>query len=248
MPRHRITNADDVRTGNAISADRSTLGVPVGNVVIDQIVNPAAAASTTLINAATGAELPATAGTKTYLFPIAVAASPQDGAVITGILDVERAVRVVSSHASSVVAMTVTIYGTDRYGAPLRETIAVAATGTGATVEGVKAFKKITRIDLTAAADASANTINVGYGLALGLAFAPAVGGYIRTVTAENTAESATYAPPPRTAQTATSVNTRGTIVATTNVPNGARTYTVTYVAKNGPNDSDAFGLAQFNG
>lgn len=246
MPRHRITNADDVRTGNAVSADRTVLGVPVSNVVYDTIVNPIAAANTSFINAATGAELP-NAATKTYTFPIATATSPQDGANITGVQDVERAVRVVSSHASSVVAMTVTVYGTDRYGAPLRENIAVAAGGTGATVEGVKAFKKITRVDLVAAGDATANTISVGVGLALGLAFAPRIGGYVRTIRDENTADSATYAAPPRTAQTATSVNPRGTITPQT-AADGTKTYTAIYVSKNGPDATDAFGLAQYNG
>lgn len=75
------------------------------------------------------------------------------------------------THATAVVAMSGTITGTDRYGNVITEAWAVTATGTSKTFTGKKAFKTITQITETIAADASANTIIAGNGKVLGLPF-----------------------------------------------------------------------------
>lgn len=122
-----------------------------------------------LIVAATSTELPDTE-TVTYTFP-AVSASPQDGANITGIMDVPRNVTALVTHGSSIVAMTITVTGTDVYGEAMTELITVVATGTSTAYNGTKAFKTVTSIAVTAAADAEANTLNMGFGDVLGIPY-----------------------------------------------------------------------------
>lgn len=133
-----------------------------------------------LIDAATGAEIPDAAETVSYSFP-ASNVSPQDGVNQSGVLDVPRNITFTVTHASSIVAMTFLVVGTDEYGIAMSEAFAVTATGTTKTAAGKKAFKTITRIDLTAAADASANTVEVGFGDVLGLPIAlPGTGLVVR--------------------------------------------------------------------
>lgn len=82
-----------------------------------------------------------------------------------------RNVVITVTHASSIVAMSGTITGTDEYGATITEAWAVTATGTSKTNTGLKAFKTVTSITEVVAADASGNTIIAGDGNTLGLAF-----------------------------------------------------------------------------
>lgn len=82
-----------------------------------------------------------------------------------------RNVVITVTHASSVVAMSGTITGTDQYGKTITEAWSVTATGTSKTFTGKKAFKTVTSITETVAADASANSIVSGNGDVLGLPF-----------------------------------------------------------------------------
>jgi hypothetical protein len=80
-----------------------------------------------------------------------------------------RNVVITVTHASAVVAMSGTIYGTDVAGKPLEEAWAVTAGTVSKTFTGKKAFFTVSRITETIAATAAANTIVAGTGAVLGL-------------------------------------------------------------------------------
>jgi hypothetical protein len=249
MSEMNITKAEDVYVGAANPKNRSAprSGALIAKLVHEYIIAAVADADAFLV-AATGTEIPDAAETVSYTYP-AANVSPTDAALRTGIFDVPRNVVIVVTHASSVVAMTFTVYGTDVYGQAMRETFAVTATGTSKTATGVKAFKTITQIDLTAASDASANTVNIGTGSKLGLKYRPRIGGFIRGRFAEDTADSGTYAAPERTTITATSNDVRGTYTpAGTLDGTAASAISVLYTVFTGPEDKDLFGLDQYNG
>lgn len=131
------------------------------------------------VKAATSTELPASAGTTTYTADTS-GTSPLDGTapVVTknGVkyleLDVPRNLVSTATHGSSVVAMTITIVGLDEYGVAMSEAHAITATGTTKTANGKKAFKWVRSIAFTVAADATANTVNIGFGDVIGLPIA----------------------------------------------------------------------------
>ncbi len=122
-----------------------------------------------ILDGATGTELP---NTETVTYTTAnIGTSPCDGVSTTWILDVPRNVVITTTHAASIVAMSFLVTGKDVYGQTMSELLTVTATGTSKTSNGLKAFKCITSIALTAAADAEANTVEVGFGDVLGLPF-----------------------------------------------------------------------------
>lgn len=82
---------------------------------------------------------------------------------------VPRNVVITVTHASAVVAMSGTIYGTDWAARPIQEDWAVTAGTVSKTFTGKKAFVTVNRITETIAADSSANTIIAGTGNALGI-------------------------------------------------------------------------------
>lgn len=135
---------------------------------------------------------------------------------------------IVVTHASAVVAMSGTITGTDQYGNTITEAWSVTAGTTSKTFTGKKAFKTITQITETVAADASTNTIIAGEGVVLGLPFktrqvAPLyelVDGVAPTpgvLVAGSTASTADY---------------RGTYTPNA-APNGTRVYEVWFITEN---------------
>jgi hypothetical protein len=246
MGSHNVSTASDVRSGAALNANRSApRGVPIANLVIESFV-PIVADADALIDAATSTELP-NATTTTYSFPVTTAASPQDGANTTGILDVPRNITAAASHGSSVVAMTIVVSGYDVHGAPMKETLSIAATGTSQTATGGKAFKRVTSIAITSAGNATTNTLDIGFGAVLGLTYRPKIGGFIRGRLNEDSADAGTYTAPIRTTSTATTADVRG-MYAYAGTANGTNRFTVLYVADNGPTDADAYGIAQYNG
>jgi len=120
-----------------------------------------------LIKAATSTELP---DTETVTYTIATAGtSPLDGASQTWVLDAPRNITATVTHDSSVVAMTIKVTGKDVFDVEMYEEMSIAATGTSQTAAGLKAFKEVTSVAITAAADAEANTLNLGWGDVLGL-------------------------------------------------------------------------------
>lgn len=171
MPRHTLSHADELFHGNSQIAGRygGLRGIPLKPVLFADLGAPITLDADGLIVAATGTELPDTE-TVTYTFPHA-SASPQDGANLTGIMDVPRNITGVVTHAGTTVAMTALVTGTDENGAPMSELITFPATATSIAVAGKKAFKTVTSIAIAAAADAEANTLNMGWGDVLGLPF-----------------------------------------------------------------------------
>jgi hypothetical protein len=168
-----------------------------GSLVVIDLGSPETADNDSMIDAATSTELPDTE-TVTYT-PDTDGTTPTDGAqgVVTkdGVkyweLDVPRNVSVLTTHGSSIVAMTVKVTGLDQYGEDMYEEISVAATGTSETDAGKKAFKWIRSIAFTAAADAEANTSNVGFGDVLGLPAFLSGTGYVLAELEDNVAASA---------------------------------------------------------
>lgn len=84
---------------------------------------------------------------------------------------IPRAITVTVTHASSIVAQTFALTGTDVYGRVITETLTITATGTSKTATSLQAFKTLTAATQTAASDASANTVKLGDSKVLGLAF-----------------------------------------------------------------------------
>lgn len=161
-------------------------GLPVDATIYCGLSNPLAAVTTALINSATGAQLPNT-NTITYTTATSGAAPLNSGSIPTvasvvmadgttqsvWVLDVPRALTSTATHGSSVVAMTMIVTGYDVYGEAMTELHTYTATGTSkpSSTGTKKAFKYIKSYAITAAADATANTLIVGFGNVLGLPF-----------------------------------------------------------------------------
>lgn len=130
-----------------------------------------------------------------------------------------------------------TVRGTDAYGQAITESSA-----SGVALNGVKAFKTITRVSTSA----DITALTVGSGVKLGLKYRPVVGGFVRGRLNEDSADAGTYVAPSRVAATAITVDVRGTY-AYAGTANGANAFTVIYFVKPGPDDTDLFGVTQFN-
>lgn len=242
LPQHRISVTDNMRSGAAVAPDSTVNGVPLNNVVYEDLGTPELADADALVKAATSTELP-NAATKTYTFP--GSASPIDGVNSDGVLDVPRNVTIAVTHATSIVAMSVTFDGYDQYGRRITETLAVTATGTSKTADGKKAFKSLSSVAITSASDATANTLNAGFGDALGLSYRVAPGGFLQGVfdgTKEGT--QGTFVNADASTPSATTGDPRGTYDPNGTL-DGAKKVEVYYVAFNGPSVEDAFGKAQ---
>lgn len=229
---HRPSNSDDLRSGNAASADRTTLGVPIAGVdgqavTLISLGAPAAAATNNISVAAviTGASDAVIGG---------VLAS---GGVAT--LDVERSLQMVSTNAGDT-TQVVTVRGFDRYGAALTEVRTLNGT---TIVNFVKTFKRVTRISVSAT---TAGSLSVGTSTVLGLPYAPVAGGFVGGILNENTADAGTYVAPTRVTSTSTTASVRGTYTPA-GALNGANIYKLRYAFLNGPTDVEVFGLAQFS-
>jgi hypothetical protein len=159
-----------------------------------------------------------------------------DGSLLSGgriILDVAR--NVVAAWTNTAI---LTITGKDAYGATLVE---VSASGTSHT--GAKAFKEITSVTTSATITGA----TVGTGAVLGLKYRPIVGGFIRGRFGEDTADAGTYTAPIRTTSTSTSADVRG-MYAYAGTANGTNKFTLVYFVEPGPDDTDLFGIAQYQG
>lgn len=179
--RHHLTHADQLFWGDAFhpglwEANKRN-GVRVMLPSWKLLGTPVVGDDDSMVDAATSTELPNNA-TITYT-PDTDGTSPTDGAqgtttvkgVTYWVLDVPRNVSCLTTHATSIVAMTVKVTGLDEYFEPMSETITVAATGTSETDAGLKAFKYIRSIAITSAGNATTNTLNVGFGDVLGLPY-----------------------------------------------------------------------------
>lgn len=206
---------DYTNVDNVPSSARYTLLTPV--YVPYGAVSAAAAA--TVVNAQ------AVAGT---------AAVTKTAAIVT--LDVPRVLNAVSSSASDT-AITVTITGTDEYGAAMKERIALNGTS---TVPGLKAFKTITTVN---ASGAMVGNLSVGQTKILGLPFVLRDAG-LRVESLEDgaAATAGTYVAGSTAVQTLTTGDVRGTW-SPNGTPNGTVQFACVVLTDN-PNDR---GRAQFN-
>jgi len=160
------------------------VGTPTNIPILYSLGTPGVADADFLIKAALGDELPDAADpgeTVTYLAS-ATDASPHDAAApattINGVAvwDVRngatygRNLVSVVSHDTTAVSLDILISGYDYLGQAMSELHQV--TNAAKTKTGAKAFAYVKSVAITAAADASADTLNIGTGSKLGLPLA----------------------------------------------------------------------------
>lgn len=222
-------------------------GVPVHPASGFSLGAPVVADADFLIKAATSTELPDTE-TVTYTASD-TDASPHDAAATTTTIngvtvwDVRdgatygRNLVSVTTHASSVVAMTILISGYDYTGKAMSELHTVTATGTSKTVTGSKAFAYVRSVAITAAASAEANTLNIGTGTKLGLPFkleklghilAASIGGVTESI---GVASNATAVAAVTTTATTSTGDVRGTIAFNTTLDGSKEAFIWYFVA-----------------
>jgi len=191
MSKHHLTHASEIYYGDSYDAALFALngrpGVPIHPLTKVILGSPVTLDADGLVVAATSTELP-NAATITYT-TATDNTTPLDGAiaapstvflnganVLVWALDVPRNITATMSHASAVVASSMIVSGYDMYGAPMTELFTFTAGTTSKAVAGKKAFKYIYSYAITAAGDATTNTLNVGWGDVLGLPYSlPAV-------------------------------------------------------------------------
>lgn len=154
------------------------------------------------------------------------------GGALAGVNDFARNVVITVTHASSVVAMSGTITGTDAYGNGITEDWSVTATGTTKTFTGKKAFKTVTKITETVAADASANTIIAGNGTVLGLSTKCAVASAVKEVANGSVVTTGTVV----AGDSASTADPRGTYSPSA-APDGSKDYTIWFLSDEPEND-----------
>lgn len=254
--RHHLSTAEKLYRGNCwfppYNGEIKRRGLEFPLVSVYELDAPAAADTDSMIKAATSTELPNTE-TVTYT-PDTDGTSPTDGvqgtATIDGTtyweLDAPRNLTAAATHASSVVAMTIVVTGLDEYKQAMVEQLDIAATGTSQTDAGKKAFKYIRSIAITAAADAEANTLNMGFGDVFGLPFKLSKKSLVLAANADGSVEDFTLVVGDATTATATTGDVRGTFDPTT-AADASVNFAVAYVVDPSTKES-AFGIAQYDG
>lgn len=222
-PQHRISVTDNLRSGAASSPNRTFTGVPFQGAEAQTVVTlslgkPAAAVAN---NVALSQAI--NTGTPGVL----------NGALVSGGVATFDFPRNVVAAWTGAAVLTVT--GKDEYGQTMSE-----ASASGTSLVGKKAFKQVTAITVSA----NVTAFTAGSGSVLGLPFRPVIGGFIRGIMNENTADAGTYAVPERSASTTTTNDVRGTY-APAGTLNATNEFIVAFSVQNGPNDSDAYGIAQ---
>ena len=188
----------------------------------------------------------ATAGPNTATISL-----PLNGTLVTGgaavllptfgVFTGGRNVVVTVTHATSIVAVNGVITGTDVYGVVRTETWNVTATGVSKTYVSKTAWKRVTSVTATAAADASADTITVGDGDLLGLdVVLPSALGLTGTAVKEVVAAALVTTgvfvaggiaiSAAGVISVTANADPRGTYAPAT-IPNGATTYDVWYIS-----------------
>jgi hypothetical protein len=261
MTTHRITNANDVRSGNALPANRAVLGVPTKNLVYEDLIN---ASGSPVVAAHTN-----TAGV--FATPFIAASQAVTGAgnltingswAAAGVATVDwpRTIAVASSNGGDT-TQTVTITGTDLYGATMTQALTLNGETTVATT---KAFYTVTQIAVSAALTGN---ITVDVGNTFGLSYKARRGGFLTVQRYTMTAGVVANAVAPvldynigvasigtftfydnTSPATSATADVRGTYAphtAPTGSGNTGYIYSMMYVAENGPNNSDGFGQTQ---
>ena len=242
-----------------IHAANSSKGAPVTFIYKAVLGSPIALDTNALVAAATSTNLP-NAATKTYTTANAGTAPINDAGLPTTAtvamadgqsysvfpLDVARNVTVAATHATSLAALSVTVTGFGLWGTKVVETLAITATGTSKTAAGKKAFRWIQSIAITAVGDATADTVNIGFGDVLGLPYAlQKVSDHLRVYHNDVADTTATVVKADATTATATTGDVRGTVA-----PSSAcdATEIAIWYHIDGSTNAGLVGIAQFSG
>jgi hypothetical protein len=204
--------------GGGATAPQGSPGVELAALTYYDIV------PTTIVTTAVAAAQPvAGAGNLTLNGTLATAG------VVT--FDVPRAVQIDTSDAANT-TQTATVTGSDVYGAPMTETIAFNGT---TAVFGLKAFKTITQVAISAAITGN---VNVGNSDVFGLPIRALSRGYVQTFWDSAYVTNGTFAAGVTSTATATTGDVRGTFLPPS-ASNGTRQLIATIIAVN-PNDQVA--------
>jgi hypothetical protein len=249
--------SDDIYVGKAAKGANPRRGVKLTPIRYYDLGAVAAALGEGIIKDATGTEIPDAAETVTYTASTD-GTGPQDAStrpdkvtvnvsgVVYDVLDLGgygRNIVSVVTHASSIVAMTIKHYGFDYRMQPMTETGSITATGTSKTFAGKKAFRYWWKTELTAAADASTNTVDVGTGAVFGVPYKVTTTNAVialRDGAVDTGTKVAADVTDPATSSTG---DVRGTVDFTTD-PNGTATYAL-WVAVPDATTVGAYGVTQ---
>ncbi len=159
--------------------------------------------------------------------------------VVAGVavFDVARTLQYVSSNAGDT-TQTVTTYGYDDYGVAMLETVTLNGT---TIVQGVKAFKRVTRQAVSAAC---AGNVKTGTSTKLGFPILlPSTAYVLKEIVNAAGVTNGTYVVGSTAKPSATTDDVRGLYVPNS-APNGTNTYEIVMAAA----DPDQLGQAQFAG
>ena len=265
MSKNHFSHANDLYHGGGffapMQAENERLGAPVMLPTKYSIGAALAADADYIIDAATSTELPDTE-TVTYttaddgVSPLDNADTPTVTSIVTSTgatasvwpMDVPRNLVSVVTHGSSVVAMSIVITGYDVWKQKMVETHTITATGTTKTVNGAKAFAYVESIAITAAADAEANTLNLGSGDVFGLPYALQAVGDLISLSADGVQESAAaVTAADATTATASTGDVRGTLDPTT-AADGSVVFDVWYYVATKDTEVGLRGIDQYEG
>jgi hypothetical protein len=256
--KHSITRADQIFVGGGydggVFGRNGRAGVPVDFITKIDLGAPKVAVAAGIVNAATTTELP-NADTKTYtaatngtspLDPSSALTTTTVNGQTVMALDVPRNITAAVTHASAVLAMTLTITGYDEYQVKMVETLSITAGGTAKAATGLKAFAYIESIAITAAGNATTNTLNLGFGDVLGFPYKIASKSDVLSVWFDDAVDAATIVPAVTTdPATAVTGDVRGTLDPN-GVLNGAKTL-MAYIRVADPNTAVGLrGVAQY--
>ena len=260
--RHHISHADELYWGDAYFAPAQTgekrRGTLISPIVKVSLGSPIATDANGLVDGATSTELPNNA-TKTYTTandgssPFDNGDTPAVATIVdsTGTtrsvwpLDVPRNLTAAVTHASSAVAMTITVTGFDVYGQMMKETLSTAATGQSQSATGKKAFKYILSIAITSAGNATTNTLSMGWADVLGLPLKAAAKSDVMQVWFNDALDaSAAVVKADDTTPSATTGDVRGT-VDTNSAADGSAVFV--YMRPDPTTKEALYGIAQFS-
>lgn len=234
-----MTNfTDQLRTGGAIY-QRATatytpgyvqgdiLGVPLTNIFVQemgQVPTASAAAIATATAGITGAV--SLSGIAVGVGVATTIANLSTGSIYT----IARKVAITSTADATTATMTIT--GTDFYGATLVSTIAA---GNNTTVYTQSAYKTVTAISV-GTGNLASSSITIGTSDRYGFQFRLDNAGQLISITADGISLTATAAPiaglTATGVATATTVDVRGTVIfPTTGLADGSKYLTITYVS-----------------
>lgn len=261
--KHNLTHADQVFVGGGYDAGvygvNGRNGVPMQPITRISLGTPAVALADAIVDDATSTNLPGAAGTMTYTTatdgtaPLNKAGRPStatiqtvDGLRLCWVFDTPRNLVSVVTHGSAVVAMTIVLTGYDLYRQKVVESHAITAGTNTRTVNGKKSLKYLYSVAITVAADASANTLNLGFGDVLGLPYRLTNVGDVLQTTLAGAVDAATVVKADATTATATTGDIRGTVDAA-GLLDGAKEVAV-YMAVLDPSTAVGLrGIAQYS-